>query len=156
MMSLIKNREDVLAVAPCFLAAPSYDIQARLYMHLRGLRTPPWGSLLRRRVGLHLVDDTIDVESIMGNIVKANFGLPPKMVFAALRVLCNGIPTARRLQEDALPCRLCGDDEGDALEHLIHCPVVIIFLVRHFPCIRTLLGLIVGVSRSLLNRGLSL
>ena len=54
-----------------------------------------------------------------------------------------------------LPCRLCEGDEGDCIEHLLHCSLLIICLASNFPCIATLLGPVRGVSRSLLKGSLS-
>ncbi len=85
----------------------------------------------------------------------ANGILPPNLVWSALKVICNGLPTSRRLQEAILPCRLCGGDEGDCIEHLIHCGPLVIFLHAYFPSLSLTLGPVLGVSRSLLNRELS-
>jgi hypothetical protein len=155
VMGLIRNREKVQAVAPFFLATPLYDLQSRLYFHLRSLVPSPWFALLRRRALRHIDPEEVDPTVIIGNIKKANLEMPAKMVFSALRVLCNGLPTSRRLQLGLLPCRICDADEGDCTEHMIHCGPLIIFIVRHFPCIGALLGPLLGVSRSLLNMSLS-
>jgi hypothetical protein len=155
VMGLIRNREQIQAIAPYFLATPLYDIQSRLFLHLRSLVPSPWCALLRRRALRHIDFEDVDPAVIITNIKKANSEMPAKMVFSALKVLCNGLPTSRRLQLGLLPCPICDGDEGDCTEHLIHCGPLIVFLVGHFPCIGTLLGPMAGVSRSLLNRSLS-
>lgn len=155
MMNLMANREKVQSVAPFFLVAPLHDLQSRLYRQLRSLKPSPWEALLQRRAERHFDRNRINTQTIMANIRRANVMLPDKLVFATLRVLCNGLPTSRRLQLGVLNCRFCGGEDGDCIEHLIHCGPLIIFLCKLFPCIDGLLGPVLGVSRSLLNRSLS-
>jgi hypothetical protein len=155
MTGLVNNRSYVQSVAPLFISAPLIDLQARLYKHLRTLQRSPWEALFLRRLGRHLPADEIRSSLVCSHFRSANGLLPPKVVWSALRVVCNGLPTSRRLQEAVLPCRLCGGDEGDCIEHLIHCGPLVIFLHAYFPFLSLTLGPVLGVSRAFLNRELS-
>jgi hypothetical protein len=155
MSGLVSNRTYVQSIVPRFSVASAADLQARLFARLRALQPSPWCTLFRRRLGRHLPSDEVQHLIVQLNLRNANRLLPAKMVWSALKVVCNGLPTSRRLQEEILPCRLCGSVAGDCLEHLIHCAPMVIFLTSFFPNISCLLGPVLGVSRSLLNRTLS-
>jgi endonuclease/exonuclease/phosphatase family metal-dependent hydrolase len=155
MSGLIANRSLVQSLVPRFSVSSVVDLQARLFSSLRALQPSPWDLLFRRRLGRHLHSDEIRHRLVQHHFRTANRLLPAKMVWSALKVVCNGLPQSRRLQEEILPCRLCGGDAGDCLEHLFHCAPLVIFLTIHFPAISCLLGPVFGVARSLFNLALS-
>ncbi len=155
LTGLISNRRFVQSVAPNFDSSPVVDIQSRLFSHLRSIQASPWDALFRRRLGRHFPVENIRCNVVRQHFRNANSLLPPKVVWSALRVVCNGLPTSRRLQEAVLPCRLCGGDQGDCIEHLIHCGPLVIFLHAYFPCLSLTLGPVLGVARAFLNRDLS-
>ncbi len=84
------------------------------------------------------------------NPVAACRSLPPRVVFSALRLLCNGVSTARRYQQVPLDCHLCGWTEGDCIEHYIHCEVLLIFSTKFLPSIGWEFGPVYGMLRSML------
>ncbi len=155
MSGLVANRSRVQSLVPRFSVSSAADLQARMFSCLRALQPSPWDSLFRRRLGRHLQSDEIRKHTVQQHFRTANRLLPAKLVWSALKVVCNGLPTSRRLQEEILPCRLCGSEGGDCMEHLIHCAPLVTFLTSFFPGISCLLGPVFGVHRSLLNQTLS-
>jgi hypothetical protein len=155
MTGLIANRRFVQSVAPRFATQPLVDIQARLFTILRARQPDPWDLLFRRRLSRHMPSDSVCCRTVRQHMRTANELLPPKLVWSALKVLCNGLPTSRRLQDAILPCRLCGGECGDCIEHMVHCGTLVIFLCQFFPVVSSLLGPNLGVARSFLNRELN-
>jgi hypothetical protein len=155
MHGLMSNRNLVQSLVPNFLVSPVADLQPRLFSCLRALQPSPWNLLFLRRLGRHLPNEGIRQHLVQQNFRTANRLLPAKLVWSALKVVCNGLSTSRRLQEEVLPCRLCGGDQGDCVEHLFHCAPLIRFLSSYFPCVSSLLGPVHGVARALFNSTLS-
>ena len=60
----------------------------------------------------------------MANFIRANALLKPNIVLASLRLIGNGLSTSARFQEGLGPCKFCSADEGDTVEHLIHCTAI--------------------------------
>jgi hypothetical protein len=91
------------------------------------------------------------VEHIHCNIVAACALLPPKVVFSTIRLINNGVATSRRFQETPLNCHLCGWDQGDCIEHYLHCEVTIRFATDFLPNIGWRFGPVHGTLRSMLS-----
>jgi hypothetical protein len=61
------------------------------------------------------------VQLVIPNLVRANALLKPNIVLSSVRLICNGLLTSRRFQAGIAPCKLCGSEDGDDVEHAIHC-----------------------------------
>ena len=63
---------------------------------------------------------------MIGNLQKAAALLPAQVCVATLRLIFNGLPTARRMQGVPAPCPLCAG--GNDIGHLVACPAFSDFL----------------------------
>jgi hypothetical protein len=105
---------------------PHLDLQFRTRAALRANRPSAWPAILRKRLERHFppADCLPLVQIVMANLIRANKLLKPSIVLASLRLICNGLSTAARFQEGLGPCKLCSAEEGDSVEHLIHCTAI--------------------------------
>jgi hypothetical protein len=105
---------------------PHFDLQLRTRAALRANRPRAWPAILRRRLERHFPPAECPplVQLVTANLIRANALLKPSLVLASLRLICNGLLTAARFQGGLCPCKLCGSDEGDTVEHLIHCTAI--------------------------------
>jgi hypothetical protein len=136
---------------PECLAAPLCTVQARAFAACRSARRSPWDELLRKRALRWFPEGPADaVEHIFCNLHAACRVLPPRVVFSTLRLIANGVSTARRYQQVPLDCHLCGWIEGDCVEHYLHCEVLLRFSTQSLPSIGWRFGPVHGTLRSML------
>jgi hypothetical protein len=137
----------LLPSAPCPL--PHVDLQARTHAALRANRPRAWPGIIRKRLERHFSPNECLplVQIVIRNLRRANSLLKPFLVLASLRMICNGLLTAARFQGGLAPCKLCGSEEGDTTEHLIHCTVITLPLAN---AIGSWNGPFFGVRRALL------
>jgi endonuclease/exonuclease/phosphatase family metal-dependent hydrolase len=148
---LRENQRTFMRQFPNFLVEPRCSVQARAIAACRASRPSPWNALIRQRALRWFPEDSpVTGEHIFCNLVAACRSLPPRVVFSTLRLLCNGVSTARRYQQVPLDCHLCGWTEGDCIEHYIHCEVLLIFSTKFLPSIGWEFGPVYGMLRSML------
>jgi endonuclease/exonuclease/phosphatase family metal-dependent hydrolase len=136
---------------PAFLMEPHGTVQGRARATLRASRKSPWDELLRRRALRWFPDGAPNaVEHMHCNLVAACQILPPRVVFSTLRLISNGVSTARRYQQVRLDCHLCGWVEGDCIEHYLHCEVFIGFATSFLPNTGWKFGPVQGSLRCML------
>jgi hypothetical protein len=112
--ALVEARSIVQRLPRPPASLPHFDLQARTHAALRAARPRPWPA-----------DECLPlVQFVIPNLVRANALLKSSIVFASLRLLCNGLLTAARFQGGLCPCPLCGTDEGGTVEHLMHCTII--------------------------------
>jgi hypothetical protein len=150
------NQRAFMKQFPSFLVAPLCTVQARATVACRTARKSPWPELLHRRALRWFPEGALAAEEhIFCNIASACRVLPPRVVFSTLRLIANGVSTARRYQQAPLDCHLCGWVEGDCVEHYLHCEVLLIFSTRFLPNIGWKFGPVHGTLRSMLAIELS-
>jgi hypothetical protein len=156
VMQLKINLSDFSRRFPDLLFNPLNTLQFRARSRIRASRPAPWNHLLSIRSRRWFSDGAPNaVEHIHCNLAAACAVLPPKVVFSTIRLINNGVATSRRYQESHLDCHLCGWDQGDCIEHYIHCDVVIRFATDFLPNIGTKFGPVLGTLRSMLSMELT-
>jgi hypothetical protein len=106
---------------------PYRSLQSGFCAVLRHRRVHPWPDLLRTRLPRWIgapSDD--DIELVIANIRTAAESLPAFVVFATLKIILNGIVTSARMRGQASECIFCRQTEADRIEHLVHCPEVLL------------------------------
>jgi hypothetical protein len=157
IVQLKANVVDQLSKFPGFVLCPHSTVQHRTRLMLRAARPSPWDVLLLKRARRWVDDEApAAIEHIRCNLIAACRVLPPRVVFSTLRLICNGLPTSRRFQDATLNCHLCGWDEGDCIEHYLHCEVMLAFTIKYLPSIGWRFGPVHGTRRSMLCIELSL
>jgi hypothetical protein len=126
IVALLDARKTVFRLPSPPALLPHFDLQFRTRAALRANRPRAWPGILRKRLERHFPpSDCLHlVQIVMANLIRANALLKPAIVMASLRMICNGLLTAARFQGGLCPCKLCGSDEGDTVEHLIHCTAI--------------------------------
>jgi hypothetical protein len=124
--ALCEARRCVLRLPSPPALLPHFDLQFRTRAALRANRPRAWPAILRRRLERHFppADCQALVQTVMANLVRANALLNQALVLPTLRLICNGLLTAARFQGGLCPCKLCGSEEGDTVEHLMHCTAI--------------------------------
>jgi endonuclease/exonuclease/phosphatase family metal-dependent hydrolase len=156
IVQLCANHKALLRRFPTLLIHPCSTLQARARIALRASRSSPWGVLLGARTARWFGTSAPRAEElIQRNLTVACTILPPRVVFSTLRLINNGLATARRFQETPRNCHLCGWVEGDCLEHYIHCEVMLNFAISFLPNIGVKFGPVFGNLRCMLSTDLS-
>ena len=156
IVQMCANHKEFSLRFPTFLSNPCSTLQARARIVLRDARSSPWGELLRHRTARWFGNCAPRaVELIRCNLTVACSILPPRVVFSTLRLINNGVSTARRYQETPRNCHLCGWVEGDCLEHYLHCEVMLNFAISYLPNIGWRFGPVFGNLRCMLSTELS-
>jgi hypothetical protein len=146
MISTIKH---VYSINAQIELNPEITLQRRVAALLRSHRTPPWPNFITQRLQRWIPAVVpLDTETFINN-VRAD-GIPDPIRWATLLIVINGIPTTRRMQGSPASCRLCGQLQGDDIEHMIHCCVVLSFEARLFAPLSLQVGPVLGVRRHLL------
>jgi endonuclease/exonuclease/phosphatase family metal-dependent hydrolase len=136
---------------PSFVMEPHGTLQGRAKAALRAARQSPWDELLRRRTLRWFPEGAPNaVEHVHCNLVAACQLLPPRVVFSSVRLIANGVSTARRYQQAPLDCHLCGWVEGDCIEHYLHCEVFLGFCTVNLPATGWRFGPVHGTLRCML------
>jgi endonuclease/exonuclease/phosphatase family metal-dependent hydrolase len=128
VVALLDARSTVCRLPNPPALLPHFDLQSRTRAALRANRPRAWPAILRKRLERHFppLDCLPLVQIVMANLIRANQLLKPSIVLASLRLICNGLLTSARFQEGLGPCKLCSAEEGDTVEHLIHCTAITI------------------------------
>ena len=109
---------------PLDLSMPKH-IQKRAYKHYIDLTWPdgPYKVFGKRMIKWDIRPPIVD--DIAKKFKAATRRLPASTCIAFLRSCCNAWLTAKRFGQAAAPCSFgCGAPQGDAIAHLLVCPVV--------------------------------
>jgi endonuclease/exonuclease/phosphatase family metal-dependent hydrolase len=124
--ALSEARRVVLQLPSVPSLLPHFDLQARTHAALRANRPRAWPGIFRKRLERHFPADLCPslAPIVCTNLLRANRRFRPSIVLASVRLICNGLLTAARFQGGLCPCKLCGSEEGDTVEHAIHCTAI--------------------------------
>ena len=136
MHHMTNTYNEINTLYPTFNIDNHKNIQKRLQTVIRADRDDALTPLILRRFKKIFSGEVLDdsVQHTMNNIAQATGCLPDDVTLSTLRLVCNGMCTSERFQEEIIkPCRLCGLPGGDAQQHYIRCQCLRDFAGAHLP-----------------------